>query len=566
MGGLLDHWATEKADDPFIVCGTQSFTFGEMKTRSDAIAATLNSLGVHKGDRLAVVSPNRMEMIDLYFAAAKLGAVQVPINVFLKGDFLRHQLRDCQASVLVLDHAGMDAVQPMLTDLADVRQIITMDNDAPVSRAGIRQLPFADLISNTQEATFAGPDPSDPMSIMYTSGTTGLPKGCVLSHAYYTRVAREIITMLNIDATDSLYSTLPLFHSGAQMMVLGAAVWQGIPVAIDAGFSPSTFLPRCRELGSTVAIGMGVMGTAMLTTPPSPADTDHNVHTMFMAPMTPDNQQRFHTRFGIDPFVEVFGQTECIPVMAGRRGGTRHRATAGWPVHDLEVAVLDDNGQPVPEGEVGEICLRPHDRFAIFSGYWNDPAKTLEQFTGLWYHTGDNGRQLPDGTYAFSDRKKDSLRRRGENVSSMELEAVITTHPAITEAAVHAVPAALGEDDIKACVVTAPDTTLTPAEVFAFFADNLPYFAVPRYVEFLDSLPRNAVGRVMKHHLPDSAGDAKNNKSRMVWDFEALGLEIARDARRHPQRHPRRVDQHDTDIDEQTPGGEPRHEPVIDRG
>jgi crotonobetaine/carnitine-CoA ligase len=245
-----------------------------------------------------------------------------------------------------------------------------------------------------------------------------------------------------------------------------------------------------------------------------------------MAPMTPEKQAAFQERFGIDVFVETFGQTECVPALAGKRATARNRASCGRAAYDLEVAVLDDDGHPVPDGTVGEICLRPSDRFAMFDGYWNNPQATLTAFTGLWYHTGDNGVKLPDGTFAFADRKKDSLRRRGENVSSIELEAAILAHPKVAECAVHAVPSELAEDDIKACVVLMPDTSVEPEELFDFFRGNLPYFAIPRYVELVPALPRNAVGRVMKHKLREVAfTDA-------TWDFEKLGFAVARGERR----------------------------------
>jgi len=175
---------------------------------------------------------------------------------------------------------------------------------------------------------------------------------------------------------------------------------------------------------------------------------------------------------------------------------------------------------------VGEICVRPREPLATFSGYWGKPEATVETFRTLWHHTGDYGRADPDGFFYFVDRKKDALRRRGENVSTMELEAAIITHPAINEAAAHAVPSAATEDDIKVCLVLAEGAVISPAELFAFFRASLPFFAIPRYVEFLDDLPKNAVARVMKHHLRIRPMTAA------VWDLEALGFSVAREDRR----------------------------------
>jgi len=223
--------------------------------------------------------------------------------------------------------------------------------------------------------------------------------------------------------------------------------------------------------------------------------------------------------------VDIFGQTECMPTtLTPLSSDRRDPDGCGLPAPDLEVALLDDGGN-VLEGEVtGEICLRPKTPHAMFDGYFQQPEATLEAFRGLWYHTGDYGRRLPSGALAFVDRKKDSLRRRGENVSSVELEQAIDRHPAVVESAVHAVPSKLVEDDIKACIVVS--SHIEPAELFAFFKNHLPYFAIPRYVEILDALPRNGVGRVMKHKLRE-AGITPN-----TWDFDAMGLAVAKKERR----------------------------------
>ena len=188
--------------------------------------------------------------------------------------------------------------------------------------------------------------------------------------------------------------------------------------------------------------------------------------------------------------------------------------------------IVDDDDLEVPRGETGEIVLRPLEPDSMFAGYWGRPEETLHTFLNLWHHTGDYGRMDDDGFVSFVDRKKDALRRRGENVSSMELEQAIARHPKVAEVAVHAVPAAATEDDIKACVVLVPGETATPEELFAHFEAHLPYFAVPRYVELVPALPKNAVGRVLKHELR-AAGVTP-----ATWDLEALGLTVGRDARR----------------------------------
>ena len=190
------------------------------------------------------------------------------------------------------------------------------------------------------------------------------------------------------------------------------------------------------------------------------------------------------------------------------------------------MSLLDDDGRPVPDGSAGEICVRPREPYAMFDGYFERPEATLDAYKGLWYHTGDFGKRLESGAYAFVDRKKDSLRRRGENISSLELEAAINGHPAVAESAVLAYPSELGEDDVKACLVVVEGEEVDPEVMFTFFKEKLPYFAIPRYVEVVEALPRNGVGRVMKHVLRD-AGNSDD-----TWDLEELGFTVEKSERR----------------------------------
>jgi crotonobetaine/carnitine-CoA ligase len=240
--------------------------------------------------------------------------------------------------------------------------------------------------------------------------------------------------------------------------------------------------------------------------------------------MPPDRQVEFEERFGVPVAAESYGQTECIVIGIGDLREARRRGSAGRPARHLEVAIVDDDDNPLPAGQAGEIVVRPHKSNMMFKGYWNQPEATLETWRNLWHHTGDIGRQTEDGTLWIVDRKKDALRRRGENVSSIELEAAIRQHPEILDVAVHAVPSTLGDDEIKACIVAGSE--LEPKELFHFFKSRLPYFAVPRYVEILEALPVNAVGRVRKQTLRERGVTTE------TWDFEALGMTVSRHERR----------------------------------
>jgi carnitine-CoA ligase len=367
----------------------------------------------------------------------------------------------------------------------------------------------------------------DVMSIVYTSGTTGLPKGCIASHGYYCRSGDIIGTALEVNEDDVEFSGLPLFHSGGRLVGVALPLIFGIPTYFQSQFSASRYFADASRCGATLMIAVGAMGAAVLASPPSDYDHSHQVTRLMCAPLSTDGQETFRTRFGVEPWVDVFGQSECMPVMATALSSPeRDPAGCGRAARDLEVVLLDDGGSQVDGDDVGEICLRPRTKYTMFDGYFEQPEATLESFAGLWYHTGDYGRRLPSGAFAFVDRKKDSLRRRGENISSIELDTAINQHPLVVESAVHAVASRLGEDDVKAVIVVVEDATIEPAELFAFFKERLPYFAVPRYVDVVGELPRNGVGRVMKHKLRETPAE------RSMIDFEALGLTIKREDRR----------------------------------
>lgn len=525
IGARLAEWAEAEPDRRFVRCGGPWLSFGDVHERSDRLAAGLAAAGVEQGERVALISPNRIEYILTFFACAKLGAVLVPLNTFLRGEFLRHQLADSQAGTLIADTPGLRAAAEMLPGLTHLRRVVALDEDE-VAGLGPDVIPFGKLEVAAGEPPRPELRPSDLAAILYTSGTTGLPKGCMMSHGYYLAIPEPYFENGWYAADDIILTPFPLFHTSGQAITLMAGLSRGAALCFEPEFHASTFIARAREVGATVLWGVGAMGMAVLGQPPSDSDRDHDVRLAMWVPMAPPMQAAFEERFGIPVISEGYGQTECAPVTMNSLTGERKRHTAGRPTSKFDVRLVGDDDREVPVGEVGEIVVRPREPDVMFLGYWNQPEATLAAARNYWHHTGDAARADEDGFITFVDRKKDALRRRGENVSSMELEAALMRHPAVERAAVHAVASELTEDDIKACIALHPDATLTPGEFFEFARANLPYFAVPRYVEIVDQLPLNAMGRVMKHVLRErGVTDA-------TWDLDALGLVIDRDERR----------------------------------
>jgi len=507
-----DLLAQRAGDEPgrlFAECEGQRRTFGELHIRAERLAAGLASLGVAKGDRVATILLNRIEHIDLIFACARIGAIHVPVNVFLKGEFLKYQLADAAASVVVADAPGLSAIAEVRDELPDLRHVMHHDEQLPTQDAP----PDVELVAG------------DTMAIIYTSGTTGMPKGCMLPYGYHGPAIRQVNTLLEYRPGDVLYTALPLFHGWARGMLFAALV-HGLTIHLDAEFSASTTLSRLAETGATVFSGVGAMAMALLSQPPSAADRAHNLRVAFMIPFAPDAEAAFTDRFGPRVQSQMYGQTETGAISFTPITDAGKPGTIGHPSPQYELRIVDDDDRDVPTGEIGEVIVRPRNPDATYTGYWRKPDETAEAMRGGWHHTGDLARADAEGFLTFVDRKKDALRRRGENVSSVQLEAAIVSHPKIAEAAVVAIRSDMTEDDIKACIVLSAGDPPTPEELFAFLSEKLPYFAVPRYVEIVESLPKTATMRVQKHVLRDAGVTDR------TWDFEALDLRVAPDRRR----------------------------------
>lgn len=506
-------------------------TFGELDRRADELASGLAALGVAPGERVAVISPNREELVDVILGVARHGAVQVPLNVYLKGEFLRYQLVNSGATALITDAAGWRAVRPLL-DQTELRQVVLLDEpDAATSTEacpGVDVTTFAALRESGRGMTYEGSAaPADLVSILYTSGTTGMPKGCMLPHGYYTFVPRvwEWADWLRPD--DRFFSANPLFHAAAVLFQLMTSLVIGNSTHFEEAFHASTFMRRATETQATVLMGPGSVAAAILAQPPSPDDTQHSIRQAYFYALHPDRQLEFERRFQIPVCCESYAQTEIGTAVIIPISEAGERRTMGKPAAGYEVRVVDDADCEVGLGEVGELVIRPSEPDAMFQGYWKNPEATAATFRNLWHHTGDFVSRDASDRLTFIDRKKDSLRRRGENVSAMELEQIISQLDGVAEVAVCAVPASIGEDDIKVCLVLEEDTSLEPEALFDFFRRNLPYFAVPRYTQIYDSFPMTATGKVEKHKLRAEGVDVDG-----IVDFESLGLAVAVEDRR----------------------------------
>lgn len=519
--------ATVCPDREFIKTDGDWLTYREVHDRAGAIADGLLARGISRGDRIAVIAGTRDESIETFFACAMIGAVFVPINIYLRGDFLRHQLLDSRARLLIVDAAGAAAAADVVTESL-VQELIFLDegNDLPTLALPTTSYPMLREQSGTQARPVLGR--VDPLSIIFTSGTTGRSKGCLLSHGYYLSAPLPYVDFGWVMAGDRIMSALPLFHMSAHNLLMKGLLIDDVSVCFEPVFSASRFLDRCAQEKATVTWGMGPMGMMILGQPPREDDAKYPMRLSIWMTMDAGAQLEYEGRFGTAVIGAGYGQTECSPVMLGPVGEPAGRGTMGRACPRMEVRLVDDDDVEVPEGTVGEIVIRPRDPNSMYSGYVENPIATIETWRNLWHHTGDLARRTAHGYFVYVGRKKDSLRRRGENVSSFELEcAILKDDSRIMRAAVTAVPSPLGEDDIKATLVLKGGADQpSPAELFAIFQRSLPYFAIPRYVEFRAELPTTPTGRVQKHIL------RAEGVTESTVDLEALGLTVARESRR----------------------------------
>jgi len=525
---LLDRRLATEPDGEYLdVCGV-SVTAAEVADTAGRLAASLAGLGVRPGDRVATLVDNSIEGALAWWGIVHAGAVAVPVNTAYKGEYLRHQLADSGSRVLVVADDLADRAAAVVPDLPDLGHVVVVGTGGERGVRGAATHSWADLLA-AEPAAPADVRPGDLATFVYTGGTTGPSKGCMLSHNYHEALARQIGLCWGRTADDVVWTPLPLFHFNAIVTaVLGPLVYGG-RAAIYRRFSVSNFWPEMNRTGATITSTLGTMAYLLahdVDRPEMPRSGAPGANTSLRligaAPLPVEVDDVLRSRFGVETFSGAYGVTEAS-LISWQPPGTRNKPNAAGVVNDefFDVRIFDDDDTEVGPGVEGEIVVRPKRPHVMFEGYWGRPEATVEASRNWWYHTGDIGRVDEDGFLFFVDRKADYLRRRGENISSFEVERILMSHGSLADVAVHAVPSELTEDDLKVTATLKDGVSLTEEELFRWCIDQLPYFALPRYVEFREALPRSPVGRVLKRDLrAEGPGQA--------WDAEAAGIAYER--------------------------------------
>src|ERR1700730_7469474 len=470
------------------------------------MAGSLRAAGIAAGDRVAIICANRIELIGLLVGCAWLCAVAVPINVASRGAQLQHILANSGAQLLVMEpeHAGNLAMLDATALALEAIWTIGAPGEFRFGRIAPRAMPPAG--EAMPPATLA---PSDLAMILYTSGTTGPSKGVCCPHAQYFWWGANTAAVLGVKSDDVLCTSLPLFHTNA-INTFYQALLTGACVRYEKRFSASGFFPALAQHRASVTYLLGAMVPILLSRPESAEERAHATR-IALAPGVP---AQFHAPFtrrtGIR-LIDGWGSTETNLVL----GTTVARQKPGLmgPVSEgFAARVVGDHDNEVADGVAGELIVRADEPFAFATGYFGAAEKTVEAWRNLWFRTGDRVVREADGYFRFVDRLKDAIRRRGENISSFEVEQVLLGHPAIANAAAFPVRSSLAEDEVMVAVVLHPGRVLTPADLIAYCTPRLPYFAVPRYLEFMDDLPMTENGKVQKYKLRERGVTAQ------TWD------------------------------------------------
>jgi crotonobetaine/carnitine-CoA ligase len=517
LPAILERQAGLLGDRPFLAVGGTERSFAGMRDAVARLAGSLAAAGVSPGDRVAMMSENRIEVLDAWFACAWLGAVLVPLNTATRGPQLEHVLRNSGPRAFALEPGFLEHLDVLGELPPELERLWLLDERAAPSWRGLPVEPFPGAGDAVPAAPVA---PGDTVAILYTSGTTGPSKGVMCPQAQFYWWAVSTAAMLGgIRADDVLYTCLPLFHTNALNSCMQALV-HGARFTVGPRFSASRFWDRLVEAEATVTYILGAMVSILARQPETPAERRHRVRVA-LAPATPAELHGvFRERFGVE-LRDGFGMTETNAVI-GARDGVQVPGSMGFAMPGYDVKVVDERDEEVPDGTSGELVMRADEPFAFATGYWRMPEQTVASWRNLWFHSGDRAVREPDGSFRFLDRMKDAIRRRGENVSAWEVEQVLQSHPDVAAAAVIPVPSELAEDEVMACVVQRDGATLDPVELMRHCEPRLAYFAVPRYVDILDELPLTENGKVRKFVLRDRGVTAT------TWDREAAGYVLRR--------------------------------------
>ena len=523
LPNILRRAAEAQPDWPFMLHRDQSLSYADTERLSTQLAHGLRKWGVAKGARVASILDNSPSYVLTLFAAAKLGALNVPINTAARGDLLRYYVQDADCTHVIVQDSYLRVLHEACPGL-ELPMAVLRTGEAALAEQKL--LTWDELLADGEPFREASLDVAlnawDPWLILYTSGTTGPSKGSICPNAHSLSIGRTQALRMALEPADRLYTCLPLFHGNALNYSTLTALWARATVALESRFSARRFWADIQRYRATQFNAMMIITSILEKLPVTPEERDNPVRIAALVP-PPANRRQLEQRWGLQ-IISQYALSEACPVAVLAAGEAYDKPRSSGRVSDnVELRIVDENDIEVPRGTPGEIVIRTRQPWTMFSGYYGKTEATLAAFRNLWFHTGDRAYLDEDGYLFFVDRVKDAIRHRGENISAFEIETILKGHEAVLEAAAVPVPSELGEDEVAVFIVKSA-LQLTEREVIEYAVRNMAYFMVPRYVRFVDELPKTPSQKISKPALRELA----RASYREMWDREANGIEVNR--------------------------------------
>ncbi|WP_326538703.1 AMP-binding protein [Pseudorhodoferax sp.] len=510
LGSVLRRRAALHGNRHFLasVADQRRFTYDGFDRCTTQLALELQTAGIGAGQHVAILAHNSVEMLATYFALGKLGAVSVPINTAAVGALLRYYIGFADCTTLVLQDAHCEVIAAIAPELPLLERVVVLGDlaraRAALAGTALQVLPFPALDPGSNATMPDDVQFRDLAMLLYTSGTTGPSKAIMVTHASACHWGAHGAEFRALQEGDVDYVYLPLFHGNAMLIAVMAALMFGSSIALAEKLSVSRFWDQVRDSGATRFNMIGVVAKYLWSQPPSPRDREHKVRYCWVTP-APPFLQAFEQRFNMRA-LGGYGLTDyCIATSLLPRHAPDKSFTSGSIREGVQLRIVDDRDDDVEPQAVGEIVLRSDFPWGTPPGYYKMPQETLASRRNLWFHTGDLGFLDAEGFLHFVDRKKDAIRRRGENISAFEVETVLASHPDVEAAAVYGVASADTEEEVAATVQVKPGCRVGEAELAAFCQRNMSAFMVPRYIELVDTMPLTGSQKIEKYKLKERA-------------------------------------------------------------
>lgn len=511
VGEILESSAEKFGQKPFAFFHNNVLTFRELNNKANQISNWLIHNNFTKGKKALIFMDTSFDWLYVWFGLIKAGIVAIPINTAYKGKLLQYLIKDSDANLMFIDEKYVERIRKIKADIQEI-QVVVNSNNRTYQKFGISAQLFSEIFKMPSESPNVVNYYFDTVAMLYTSGTTGPSKGVIQPHGQYVWCGEQVAKQLNLKEDDIFYCWLPLFHIVPVGMIFMSCLQVGSAVALSERFSVSKFWDEVKKYNATITGGFATMIELLYKLPPKKDDAKNPLRQIVVGGIPKKIAEDFEKRFDLI-LTDDYGMTEVEPISyLTVEDRLKKPGSCGRPVSDIEVKIFDEYDNELKANEIGEIVVRPKKAFIMMKGYYNRPLDTVNSWRNLWFHTGDYGYLDEDGYLYFVDRKKDSIRRRGENISSFELESIINAHPSVLESVAVGVPSKLGEEDVKVIVQLKDGMSLTAEELIEYCESEMAFFMVPRYVEFVQSFPRTETGKILKREL--------RNINQNTWDRE----------------------------------------------